>query len=187
MVEQIVSADGVARDPDGGMSFVTEDAGRAEQDTEQLRMLEGVDAVVLGRVTYEMFAGYWPGTTVDQEAVAGPINSLPKHVVTATLERAPWGGHAPAQVERGDGVEVVRRLRRSYARDLVVWGSLTLVDALLTAGEVDVLRLRVVPTLSGAGRGVAPVALGVRPMVLTGCHQHPGGQVTLQYDLSRRP
>ena len=80
-------------------------------------------------------------------------------------------------LERGDGAAMVRRLRVAYDRGLAVWGSLTLVDALLTAGEVDVLRLRVVPALAGGGgRGVTPGGLGVRPMTLTACHQHPGGQ-----------
>ena len=72
-----------------------------------------------------------------------------------TLESAPWDDHEIA-VERGDGVDAVRRLRDQYAGDLIIWGSLTLTDALFRAGEVDVLRLRIVPTLIGAGRAATP-------------------------------
>ncbi|MFG6404079.1 dihydrofolate reductase family protein [Microbacterium sp. P04] len=182
ILEQITSVDGYAEDLEGGMSFVVPDDTGLE-DVEQLAVLQSVDAIVLGRRTYELFAAYWPQQTEETESVAGPINALPKHVVSNTLRAAPWGEHAPAIVEPGDGVETVRRVMAQYPGDVIVWGSLTLADTLLESGLVDILRLRIVPALAGGGRGITPASLGLRRLTLTLAHVHPGGQVALEYEV----
>jgi dihydrofolate reductase len=182
IVEQIISADGFAQDSDGGMKFMTV-AEPTEADDDQLRMLERVDAIVFGRVTYGMFAEYWPDADPERYPVATPIAALPKHVVSNTLESAPWDDHEIG-VERGDGVDSVRRLRDQYPGDLIIWGSLTLTDALFRAGEVDVLRLRIVPTLIGAGRAATPDDLPPTALTLDGTKVFDGGQVTLEYAVS---
>ena len=183
IVEQITSADGLAQDSDGGMKFMTV-AEPDDADADQLRMLESVDAIVFGRTTYGMFADYWPVADPNRYPVARPIETLPKHVVSNTLAVAPWG-EGEIIVEPGDGVDTVRRLREQYAGDLIIWGSLTLTDALFRAGEVDVLRLRIVPTLIGAGRGPTPEDLPLTGITLVGTHAFAGGQVTLEYALER--
>ena len=183
IVEQIVSADGLAQDSEAGMKFMTV-AEPDDADDDQLRMLKGVDAIVFGRTTYGMFADYWPDADPERYPVAVPIEALPKHVVSSTLEVAPWADGEIA-VEAGDGVESLRRLRKRYAGDLIIWGSLTLTDALFRAGEVDVLRLRIVPTLIGAGRGPTPEDLPLTGITLVGTRVFAGGQVTLEYALER--
>ncbi|MFM2475579.1 dihydrofolate reductase family protein, partial [Burkholderia cenocepacia] len=89
-LEQIVSADGFAAAPDGDLaSFDAVDAvDESRTDSSQMRWLETVDAILLGRTTYEMFASYWPTADPAVDAVAGPIARLPKHVVSSTLDRA---------------------------------------------------------------------------------------------------
>nr|WP_314845335.1 dihydrofolate reductase family protein [uncultured Microbacterium sp.] len=155
IVEQIITADGFVQDSDGGMKFM--DAAPIDStDSEQLEMLERVGAIVLGRNTYEMFVAYWPTVDPHDEPVAEKINSLPKHVVSGTIETAPWGRHTAAVVEPGDPVETLRRLRSEVDGDVLVWGSLQLTDALFRAGLVDVLRLRSIPSLIGSGRGPTP-------------------------------
>ena len=139
---------------------------------------------MFGRVTYGMFADYWPQADPQRYPVATPISVLPKHVVSNTLDVAPWADGESA-VERGDGVDSLRRLRDRYAGDLIVWGSLTLTDALFRAGDVDVLRLRIVPTLIGAGRGATPDDLRPTGLTLTGSRVFAGGQVTLEYAVAR--
>jgi dihydrofolate reductase len=146
-------------------------------------MLERVGAIVLGRATFSMFASYWPEADPQDEPVAVPLNTLPKYVVSNTLSQAPWGkGGASATVLRGDGVTSVRRLRERLAGDLIVWGSLTLCDALLRAGEVDRLRLRMVPVLIGAGRSFAPRNIGQRALALQSVREYPQGLVVLEYE-----
>lgn len=186
IVEQLVTADGYTSDPGGGMSFVPQDAGTArsaDQDTSQVDFLQRVDAIVIGRRTYEMFAAFWPHVTSTQDRVSVPINTLPLHVVSNTLHTAPWGEHRPGQVEPGDGVTTVHRLKQQYDRDIVLWGSLTLADHLFKAGEVDRIRLRTLPALTGQGRRLTPPLDLVRLHLVT-VDRHTGGQVTLEYELS---
>jgi dihydrofolate reductase len=100
------------------------------------------DAMLLGRVTYEEWAGYWP--TSDIQPFADHINAVPKYVVSRTLSSAPWpGGDATVL----DELEAVRALEGTVG----VHGSLTLVEALLHADLLDELRLEVYPVIAGSG------------------------------------
>lgn len=181
IVEQITSADGYAADRDGGIGFFVDARSINEADQEQLRLLQTVDAIVLGRTTYRLFAGYWPEADPAAEPVATPLNTIPKYVVSNTLDAAPWGRRDAVTVLRGDAVASVRALRRRVTGDLIVWGSLTLADALLRAGEVDVLRLRMLPVLIGSGRSFAPAELGQRALALSSVRSYPQGLVVLEY------
>ncbi|MFC7431469.1 MULTISPECIES: dihydrofolate reductase family protein [unclassified Agrococcus] len=180
-VEQIVSADGFAVGPGGDLAFfdAVDHHDDDRTDSTQLRWLETVDAVLLGRTTYEMFAAYWPMADFGAEAVADPISRLPKHVVSSTIERAPWGD-GEIEVLRDGPVAAARSMRERYG-STVVWGSLDLADALLEAGLVDELRLRIVPVLVGSGRGFTPASLGTRRLTLREVEQHGSGHVTLVY------
>ena len=81
---------------------------------------------------------------------------------------------------RGDAAESVSALK-DRAGSIIVWGSLTLTDALFAAGLVDELRLRVVPAVIGAGRSFTPSGLGERRLRLDDVVTYPGGLVTMQY------
>lgn len=185
IVEQIVSADGYAAEEDGGIGFFHPESDFSGTEAEQMRMMDTVGAIVFGAVTYRMFADYWPTADATVERVAVPINALPKFVVSSTLRSAPWGDYPGVEIIHTDGVEAVRALRDRIAGDLIIWGSLTLCDALLRAGEVDVLRLRVVPVLLGRGRSFAPADLGQRRMTLAKAEAFPGGIAVLEFHLPR--
>lgn len=185
VVEQIVSADGYAEDADGGIGFFGNAQSVNDVDAAQLRMLSQASAIVFGAKTYRMFAEYWPSADPAVEPVATPIRKLPKFVVSSTLEAAPWGPNDAAQILRGDAVSAVRALRQQFPGFVVVWGSLTLTDALFSAGEVDTLRLRVLPVLLGSGRSFAPPHLSRRPLTLTSAESFPGNLVVLEYNCVR--
>jgi dihydrofolate reductase len=179
IVEQVVTVDGYAEDADGGISFFGAMDDLAPNEPGQLELLARVDAIVLGRRTYGMFADYWPKADPAVEPVAEPIARLPKYVVSNTLDAAPWGDGA-IEVLRGDPTETVSALKER-AGSIIVWGSLTLTDALFDAGLVDELRLRVVPVLIGSGRSFTPGGLGERRLRLDDVVTYPGGLVTMQY------
>lgn len=182
VLEQLVSADGFAAELDGGMRFVEavsfEDLDRT--DEHQMEFVATVDAIVLGRITYEMFSSYWPTADPEHDRLAGPINALPKLVVSESLETAPWG-EGEAQIVRG-GVDGLREAIAPYSR-VVVWGSLTLSRALLAAELVDVIRLRTVPTFVGEGLGFVPPTR--EPLVgrLGEQWRYSTGHVTTEYHL----
>jgi len=182
VLEQLVSADGFAAEPDGGMRFVEavsfEDLDRT--DEHQMEFVATVDAIVLGRVTYEMFSSYWPTADPEHDRLAGPINALPKFVVSETLSSAPWG-EDEARIVRG-GVDGLREAIAPYGR-VVVWGSLSLSRALLAAELVDTIRLRTVPTFVGEGLTFTPPTR--EPLVgrLGEQWRYPTGHVTTEYHL----
>lgn len=185
IVEQIVSIDGYAEDADGSIGFFANADWVNQADDGQLRMLASVDAIVFGAKTYRMFADYWPRADPAIEPVALPIRKLPKFVVSSTLQSAPWGTDSAAEILRGDGVAAVRQLRRRIPGNLIVWGSLSLSDALLRADEVDVLRLRVLPLLLGRGRSFAAADIGLRRLALASAQPLAGGLLVLEYHALR--
>jgi len=182
-VEQIVSADGYAMDRRGGIDFFDEvDFGdQSRTDTEQMRWLAGMDAILFGRRTYELFADYWPFVAPAEDAAAEPINRLPKYVLSSTLGTAPWGD-GEITVLRGDPAEAVPPVLTQH-RSVAVWGSLRLTDALFDAGMVSRLRLRATPVLLGEGRAVAPATLAQTALRLEHVDHDPSGVVTTQYRL----
>lgn len=186
-VEQIVSADGFAADADGALDFtdVVPFGDESSTDSPQMRWLSTVDAILLGRRTYELFSSYWPTADPEVDATARPMAALPKHVVSATLERAPWGD-AEAQVLRDGAIAAASTMRARFA-STVVWGSLQLTDALLRAGLVDTLRLRVVPVLLGTGRSVASAGMGARALRLRDVERYETGHLTLTYAVDGGP
>jgi dihydrofolate reductase len=104
------------------------------------------DALLLGRVTYEGFAAAWPSR--DGE-FADKFNSMPKYVVSSTLDKAEWNN---STVLGGDVAEEVAKLEGGAGGDIVVHGSATLVQTLLEHDLVDELRLMVFPVVLGKGK-----------------------------------
>ncbi|WP_354185006.1 dihydrofolate reductase family protein [Arthrobacter sp. UYCu712] len=157
MVQEFVTADGFAANIDNEFTaYELLQGGTAEFDQSQQEWLATVEAVVLGAATYRMFVEFWPTPASDGEIIAPALNALRRYVSSRQLQRAPWGGLAEATIESGDAVEAIRRIKREVAGTIVLWGSLTLSEAFFAAGEVDAMRLVVMPVAIGAGRGVFP-------------------------------
>jgi len=152
VVSQFISVDGVVEDPGGAEPF--DRGGWAfkyergpEGDQFKLKELEDSDALLLGRTTYEGFAAAWPSR---EGEFADKFNNMPKYVVSSTLRDPEWNNShviAPA-----DLVAEVSKLREQPGGDILVNGSVQLVQALLENGLVDELRLMVFPTVIGAGK-----------------------------------
>ena len=102
--------------------------------------------LLLGRRTYDIFAGYWPGKT---DPMADSLNAATKYVATHRAESLAWG---PAQSLGVDIIEGIRRVKAKDGPDLIVWGSSTLTPVLLHAGLADEVLLLVVPVLLGKGK-----------------------------------
>jgi dihydrofolate reductase len=109
-----------------------------------LEQAQNCEALLLGRVTYEVLQAYWPKV---EGKLADRLNELPKYVVSSTLTDPAWN----ATVLGDDWPEEVARLRKELDGDIVVYGSRRLSQALIGMGLVDELRLLVYPVVLGAG------------------------------------
>jgi dihydrofolate reductase len=143
-----------------------------------------VDAFLLGRKTYEIFAGYWPKVTDPADPIAGPLNSLPKYVASHTLDKAGW---ANSEVLSGDIAEQVAELKRRPGRELQVHGSGALVNFLARHDLIDGYRLLIFPVLLGTGKrlfaeGTAPTAFR-----LTGSMTSATGVTVQTYERAGAP
>jgi dihydrofolate reductase len=153
VVTEFISLDGVMEDPGGGEDF--EHGGWSfafdrGQDGNEFKTGETMDAdaMLLGRVTYEGFAAAWPGRAGE---FADRFNTMPKYVVSSTLENPEWTN---TTVLKGDLTEEVTKLKEKHDRDVIVHGSAQLVQALLENDLVDELRLMVFPVVLGKGKSL---------------------------------
>ncbi len=152
VVTEFVSLDGVMEAPGGGEDYRhggwTFEIDRGEGDRFKLDEALASEALLLGRVTYEGFAKAWPSMQ-DDVGFAEKFNSMPKYVVSSTLEDPEWNN---STVLDGDVVEEVSKLRRAPGGDIVVHGSAQLVQTLLEHDLVDELRLMIFPVVLGSGK-----------------------------------
>jgi dihydrofolate reductase len=116
-------------------------------------VFQHVDAFLLGRRTYDIFAASWPNSTDPNDPVATKINTLPKYVASTTLKDPEW---ANTSVLEGDVASAVRKLKEREGRELQVHGSGELVRFLLDNDLVDRMNLLVFPVIVGAGRRLFP-------------------------------
>jgi dihydrofolate reductase len=159
VISEFLSLDGVVEGPGGAGSFRhkgwtfdndrREEGNQSKLPPEVLRHLLdealGAEALLLGRITYEELAPLWPAR--DGE-LADRLNSMPKYVVSSTLEDPEWNS---STVLGGDAVEEVSRLKQELDGDIVVAGSIRLARTLIEHDLVDELRLLVFPVVLGAG------------------------------------
>lgn len=143
-----------------------------------------VDAFLLGRRTYDIFAAYWPNVTDPDELVADRLNTLPKYVASTTLTDPEWSG---TTVLDGDVAAAVRELKARPGRELQVHGSGRLVRFLLEHDLVDRLNLLVFPVLVGAGRRLFPEHGLATGLALTESRTTPSGVTISVYRTAGRP
>lgn len=151
VVTEFISLDGVMQDPGGdsdwkhaGWSFKISRGD--EGDKFKLDEAFDSEALLLGRVTYQGFAAAWPSVPGE---FGDKFNSMPKYVVSSTLEKAEWNN---STVLKGDVVKEVSNLKQRLKGNIVVHGSARLVQTLVEHDLVDELRLMVYPVILGSGK-----------------------------------
>ena len=180
VVSNNVTLDGVIQDPAGDEGFRFGGWVGLIKDSPQLGQLAldealGAEAWLLGRRSYEWFAARWPARSGE---LADRLNSLPKYVVSATLDRPAWTN---STVLTGDVLSQVATLKQQLTGDIVVPASFQLVRTLLEHDLVDELRLKIFPVVLGAGQRLFGETSNMKPMRLVGTQTVEGGIAYLTY------
>jgi dihydrofolate reductase len=181
VVSEFVSLDGVMEDPGGSENFKhggwTFKFSRGK-DGDKFKLDETLDseALLLGRVTYEGFAAAWPSMKGDE--FSDKFNSMPKYVVSSTLEKAEWNN---STVLKGDAVKEVAKLKKQLGGNIVVHGSAKLVQTLVAHDLVDEFRLMVYPVVLGSGKRLFGDASAMKRLRLVGSKTVGDGIAILIY------
>jgi dihydrofolate reductase len=184
VVSENVSLDGVVEDPAGDEGFgrggwVGLLAAREEVAKAALDEALGAEAFLLGRRTYEWLAARWPSRRGE---LADRLNSLPKYVVSSTLEDPNWTN---STVLKGDPVDEVSKLKDSLDGEIVVAGSFQLLRTLMEYDLVDELRLKIFPVVLGAGGRLFGDTTDTKPLRLANAQTLGEGIAFLTYELVR--
>jgi dihydrofolate reductase len=187
VVSENVSLDGVIQDPTGeegfrhgGWFLRLGDKDRQAWAKVALEEALEAEAWLLGRRSYEFFATRWPSRS---GALADRLNSLPKYVVSTTIENPAWQNTI---VLAADAIDEVTKLKRELAGEIVVLGSRTLVRTLLEDDLVDELRLMVYPVVLGAGERLFGEISDQIPMRLADVRSVGDGLALLTYECLAR-
>jgi len=180
VVNEFLTLDGVAQAPggaeedtDGGFAHGGWHMQYMEDEPTQQWVLESIveaSGFLLGRRTYEIFAGFWPNAPEEEQVVAEPLNSKPKYVVSTTLA-GPLEWENSTLLE-GEMADAVAALKHEDGGDLHVLGRADLVRTLIAHGLVDELRLMIDPVMVGGAKRIFPDDGELRPLRLV------EGQVT---------
>jgi dihydrofolate reductase len=181
-----VSLDGVVQDPDGKEGFrlggwFGQFGGKDLEEWAKVSLGEALcaEALLLGRRTDEWFAARWLSRTGEWP---DRLNSLPKYVVSSTLEEPRWSN---ATLLKGDVASEVSRLKQELDGDIVVYASYQLGRTLMDRDLVDELRLVVFPVVLGAGERLFGETSDKKPMRLVDSRTIGDGLAFLTYTLVR--
>lgn len=184
IVTEFITLDGVVEAPGGDETAHPHggwQAGFRHPETGQYKFdeLMSVEALLLGKTTYEGFTAYWPGQTGNP--FADRMNQLPKYVVSNSLQTAAWNN---SHILRNAAHEVAA-LRNGDGGDILVYGSATLVKSLLLHDLVDELILMLYPVSVGGGLRLFDDDLSMKKFTLTNSRTIDNGVVILEYELSK--
>ena len=149
------------------------------------QQLNAAEAILLGRITYNAMAKYWPAKAVDPSfprediAFADLMNRQQKLVVSSTLKQPEWNN---STLLRGNLRKEVLQLKNSGDRDIIVYGSRKIVHALIHHGLIDQYQLWIHPVLLGEGKPLFNGFAKKVSMKLTGIKRFESGVVTLYYE-----
>ena len=184
VVSENVTLDGVIQDPAGDEGFRAGGWVGLIKDSPQLGKLAldealATEALLLARRSYEWFAARWPSRSGE---LADRLNSLPKYVVSSSLEHRAWNN---STVLKGDVLDEVSKLKQELSGEIVVPASFQLVQTLMEHDLVDELRLKVFPVVLGAGERLFGETSDSKPMRLLDTQTVEGDVAFLTYERVR--
>jgi dihydrofolate reductase len=173
-----ISVDGVVEAPHLWQFDVFDD----DMGAAMTAHLAAEDTMLLGRVTYQEWAPYWP--TADDE-YGSHINNVPKYVVSTTLDAVAWGAYDNVFLIKDNLAGAIAELKQQPGKHIGVAGSPTLVRSLLAADLLDELVLMVHPVVVGSGKRLFPEGVDLKRLRLVSATTTGSGVAILTYQPRR--
>jgi dihydrofolate reductase len=180
-VFNLMTLDGYIADRKGDMSWAHRARGDAEWDSFVETNARGGGMLVLGRITYELMAAYWPTPIAmkNDPVVADRMNRLPKIVFSWTLREVSWNN---TRLAKGDVAAEVRRLKKEQGEDMAILGSGSIVSQLASEGLIDEYQVAVCPVVLGSGKTMFDGVKGRFNLKLIRTRTFANGNVLLCYE-----
>lgn len=187
ILEEWMSLDGYVTDKNGQLNFFTDLTPEENKysDADQLKFLETIDTILLGRITYELFVDFWPTATTDKEAIADKLNELNKIVFSQSITRAPWGQWREAEIISGEVTDAIKKLKQLPGKDMVMWGSISVAQSLMAENLIDEYHIQLCPILTGGGRSLFSGQMNSDKLHLLELRQYNTGTVFLNYEAAK--
>ncbi|HJP67246.1 MAG TPA: dihydrofolate reductase family protein [Actinomycetota bacterium] len=176
-LDGVIEAPGHDEHRDGKNAWALQGATEDQQHF-KIEELLSAEALLLGRVTYQIFAAFWPSAPRD-EGFADKMNAMRKYVVSTTLRTAEWNNTV---VINGEVAERVSRIKQETVGDIMLHGSADLFNALLGEGLVDELRMMVFPIRLGSGKRLFREAADIQHFQLVSTRSFASGVAVLTYE-----
>ena len=179
-----VTLDGYMVGPNEDMSWVTNNFSE-EMGVYAGDLMNSMDTILLGRVTFETMTKFWPAQTEATAPGADKMNTNPKIVFSKTLDKAEWGHWKNARVVKGNAAGEIARLKQQPGKNMVIYGSANLVQGFTQLGLIDEYQLLVHPLALGGGKRLwADMAHAVNLKLLR-TQAFKNGVAVLYYELVR--
>jgi dihydrofolate reductase len=183
IVTMWVTLDGFIAGPNGAMDWIGELYDEAMGNYE-MDLVNAADTLMLGRVTYQSFAGAWPKVPDNPEASKGEVeyahrlNAMRKIVFSKTLSHAEWNN---STLLTEIDPEEITRIKQEPGSDIVIYGSASIVQTLSNLGLIDEYQLLLHPVVLGDGKPLFQNITHKLQLQLTQTRTHPSGVVVLYY------
>jgi dihydrofolate reductase len=182
IVSNLVSLDGYFAGPNGEVDWFINLADK-EFEADAIDLIGTVDTMLFGRITYELMASYWPTASPDTEdpRIIAAMNNTQKAVFSNTLDTVDWNN---SRLVRGDVADEVARLKQEPGKDMVIYGSGSIVAALTRRSLIDDYRIFVCPIILGDGKSLFKGSEQLA-LELVESRRFGSGVVLLSYRLSK--
>ncbi len=182
IVTMWVTLDGFIAGPNGEMNWIMVDQAMGQYEDD---LVSSADTLILGRVTYQSFAGSWPyvpenpSVSEGEKEYARKLNSMRKIVFSKTLEKAEWNN---SQLVKEVLPEEIAKMKQEPGKDIVIYGSASIVQTLTNLGLIDEYQLLVHPVVLGSGKPLFAGIAKPAQLRLLQTKSFPSGVVGLYYE-----